>query len=411
MEAWPPVWEVRQQFAMVAVEDVAATARAALAALDATCRPRPGDRVAITAGSRGIDRIAVLLRAVADHVRACGAEPFLLAAMGSHGGGTAAGQRAVLAGYALTPEVVGCPVEAATEAREIGCTPEGVPVMCSRPACEADGIILVNRVKPHTILTGSQGSGLMKMAAIGLGGPAGANLIHAHGLAATLLPSARVVLQQLPILCGVAVVENAFDRICTLEALPPAAIEAADARLLAQARTLLPGIPFDPIDLLVVRRIGKNLSGTGMDPNVIGLHRRLGGTPTRHIDRIVALDLTPESHGNAIGVGMADLITERLRAKIDWESTAANGLTSGFFAGIKLPLALPHDRAAIAAALKGFDPERVRLVIIEDTAHLARLHVSAALAAEARQNEQLAVAAGPLPLAFSAEGDLLPFPE
>lgn len=402
----PILYQVRQQFDAQELADPAGAARAALDALPAERVPLRG-RVAITAGSRGIDHIAALLRAAAGWVRSRGGEPFVLAAMGSHGGAADAGQLAVLRGYGITEEAVGCPVRACTRSRQVGVLPDGTPLFASEAACEADAIVVVNRVKPHTILTGTQGSGLMKMIAIGLGGPAGADTLHAAGLAATVLPAARALLGRLPVRCALAIVENAFDRVCAVEAVLPEEMEAADARLLARARALLPGIPFDPIDVLVVRRMGKDISGAGMDPNVIGMHRRLGGAPEREIRRIVALDLTAGSHGNAVGVGMADVITERLRAKIDWPATYANGLTSGFLAGIKCPVALPTDREALGAALKGFRTERVRLVIIEDTAHLERMRVSVALLPEAKQDERRVVEPAGAPLAFGAVGELL----
>jgi len=405
---WPELWEVRQHFDTREIADLAAATRAALEALVPGSPWHRGGRVAITAGSRGIDRIADILRAAAAFARQRGCEPFILAAMGSHGGSTAEGQLEVLREYGITESSVGCPVRACVEAVEVGRTPAGTPVFCSRLAREVDGVLLVNRAKPHTILTGALGSGLMKMAAIGLGGPRGADAIHAAGLPENVIPAARVLLERLPILGGVGIVENAADHVCALEAVPPGEIEDADRRLLARARALLPTIPFDPIHVLVVRRMGKNLSGTGMDPNVIGMHRRLGGPPERRIDRIVALDLTPESHGNAIGVGMADLITARLRDAVEWQATYANGLTSGFFAGIKLPVALPTDREAVAAAVKGFAPETLRLVVIEDTAHLERIHVSRALLPDARAQERLAVAEAPSPLRFTPEGMLAP---
>ena len=404
------LWEVRQHLDTREIADVAGATRAALEGL-ATSHPWPrGGEVAITAGSRGIDRIVDVLRAAAEYARARGCRPFILGAMGSHGGSTAAGQMEVLRGYGITEESVGCPVRTCVESVEIGRTPEGLPVLCNRLALVADGVLLVNRVKPHTILTGELGSGLMKMAAIGLGGPRGADTIHARGLPECIVPATRVLLERLPILGGIGIVENAADRVCVLEAVPPSAIEATDRRLLALARSILPSIPFDPIHVLVTRWMGKNLSGTGMDPNVIGMHRRLGGPPERRIDRIVALDLTPESHGNAIGVGMADVITMRLRNQIDWQATYANGLTSGFFAGIKLPVALPTDREAIATALKGFPPETVRLVIIRDTAHLERMLVSPALLEEARAHPRLSIAETPTPLRFGEAGELLSVP-
>jgi hypothetical protein len=342
----------------------------------------PGMRVAITAGSRGIADIDRITAAVVAEVRRLGAEPFVVSAMGSHGGATPEGQREVLASYGITPERVGCPVIAEIDTVHLGDTADGIAVYVDRAAYEADAIVLLNRVKPHTILTGELGSGLMKIAGIGLGNPIGADSIHRLGLSRHLLPVARMVLERAPVRLGVAIVENSLDQTWKIEVVPAPQIEAADRRLLTEARALLPNIPFDPIDVLVIDTIGKNISGTGMDPNVIGMHRRIGGAPERTIERIVALDLSDESHGNANGVGMADIITERLRARIDWHATYTNALTANFLTGIKLPLACPSGQAAVALAARAFEDETIRVVRIADTAHLEYLWVSRALLAE-----------------------------
>jgi hypothetical protein len=377
----PRLARVRQRFDTSRVADI----RAALApqfARHARYAIAPGMRVAITAGSRGIADIDRITAAVAEEVRRLGAEPFVVAAMGSHGGATAAGQREVLASYGIAEERVGCPIVAEIDTVRLGATDDGIAVYVDRAAYEADAIILLNRVKPHTLLTGELGSGLMKMAGIGLGNPIGADSIHRLGLARHLLPVARMVLERAPVRLGVAIVENSLDQAWKIEVVPAAEIEAADRRLLAEARALLPNIPFDPIDLLIVDTIGKNISGTCMDPNVIGMHRRIGGPPQRAIERIVALDLSDESHGNASGVGMADIITERLRARIDWHATYTNALTAGFLAGVKLPVACPTARAAVELAARAFDAETIRAVRIVDTAHLEHMWVSPALLAE-----------------------------
>jgi hypothetical protein len=342
----------------------------------------PGMRVAITAGSRGIANIAEIIAAVADEVRMLGAEPFVIAAMGSHGGATAAGQREVLQSYGVIEERVGCPVITTTEVVPLGATDAGVTAYTNRAAYEADAIILLNRVKPHTILTGELGSGLMKMAAIGLGNPAGADSIHHMGLQQHVIPVARLVLQRAPIKLAVAIVENSLDQTWKIEAIPPDEIEEADKRLLREARALLPNIPFDPLDLLIVDQIGKNFAGTGMDPNVIGMHRRIGGPPQREIGCIVACDLSDESHGNASGVGMADVITEQLRAKIDWHATYTNGLTANNFWGVKLPVACATAREAVLLAMKPYNAASIRAVRVRNTAQLDEMWVSQALLAE-----------------------------
>jgi hypothetical protein len=377
----PRLARVRQRFDTRRVANVEAELAPQFARVAADAIG-PGMRVAITAGSRGIADIDRITAAVVAEVRRLGAEPFVVSAMGSHGGATPEGQREVLASYGITPERVGCPVIAEIDTVHLGDTADGIAVYVDRAAYEADAIVLLNRVKPHTILTGELGSGLMKIAGIGLGNPIGADSIHRLGLSRHLLPVARMVLERAPVRLGVAIVENSLDQTWKIEVVPAPQIEAADRRLLTEARALLPNIPFDPIDVLVIDTIGKNISGTGMDPNVIGMHRRIGGAPERTIERIVALDLSDESHGNANGVGMADIITERLRARIDWHATYTNALTANFLTGIKLPLACPSGQAAVALAARAFEDETIRVVRIADTAHLEYLWVSRALLAE-----------------------------
>jgi hypothetical protein len=220
------------------------------------------------------------------------------------------------------------------------------------------------------------------MAAVGLGKRSGAETLHRAGLREHLPSAARLVLERAPVRLGVAIVENALDQTCRIETVPASEIEAADRRLLAEARALLPGIPFDPIDVLILDRVGKDISGTGMDPNVIGMHRRIGGQPTRTIRTIVALDLTDASHGNANGIGMADVVTDRLRSRIDWEATYMNARTGGFLSGAKLPPACATAADAVAVAVDAFDPRTIRAVRIGDTAHLEDVWVSEALLAE-----------------------------
>ncbi|NOK64437.1 MAG: DUF2088 domain-containing protein [Chloroflexi bacterium AL-W] len=340
---------------------------------------KEGMRVAITAGSRGITHIAHIVAAVVEEVRCRGGEPFVIAAMGSHGGATADGQRTVLEGYGITEATLGCPISASMDTVCVGETTDHVSVFVDRAAHESDAIILLNRVKPHSILTGNLGSGLMKMAGIGLGKRDGADAIHTKGLAEHLIPAARLVLARAPVQLGVAIVENALHQPWKIVVVPTPAIEATDQTLLAEARAILPNIPFDPIDVLVVDQMGKNFSGTGMDPNVIGMHRRIGGTPQRSIRRIVALDLSPESHGNANGVGMADIITETLREKIDWHATYTNALTADFLSGVKIPYTCPSVWEAIALACKPFTPATIRAVRISNTAHLQQFWVSPTL--------------------------------
>ncbi len=397
----PFVARVRQRFDTSRVEDLELAVHVAVAqAADAI---RPGMRVAITAGSRGIAEIARITCYVVAEVRRLGAEPFVVTAMGSHGGATVEGQRDVLASYGITEASMGCPILATMDTVVLGHTDAGVAVHCDLAAYQADAIILLNRVKPHSILTGDMGSGLMKIAAIGLGNHVGAASIHQAGLAQHLLPVARILLEKAPIRLGIAIVENSLDQVCVLEGVLPIAIEAADKRLLSVARRLLPDLPFDDIDVLVIDQIGKNFSGTGMDANVIGMHRRNGGAATRRIARIVALSLSPESHGNANGVGMADIITQDLRDAINWPITWANALTADFLEGLKLPITCATAYDAIALAVRNHDPQQIRLCRIQNTANLAELWVSTALLADVQANPNLEVLDSPHAMVFSSE--------
>lgn len=401
----PAVLRVRQQLPLPMVTEIEGTVWRELDATIGTA-VRPGMRVAVTAGSRGIAGIGAVLRAVADWMRSKGAQPFVVAAMGSHGGATPSGQLAVLAGYGVTESSIGCRVVAEVETVEVGHTPLGCPTAMARAAWEADGVLVVNRVKPHSILRPPLGSGLMKMTALGLSGPRGADSIHSHGLEVNLIPAARILLASGKVLGGLALVENAQGRLGLIEGVAVADFEPRDQALLSHAREMMPTVPLDPLDVLVVKTIGKDISGAGMDPNVIGMHRRLGGVPEREIRRIVALGLSPRSEGNAIGVGVADIITQRLKDAIDWSSTYVNALTSDFLWGVKLPIAFPNDREAIGAALRPFQLDRVRAVFVQDTTHLETIYITVALEKEARAMPTLEIENGPEPLRFGAGGVL-----
>jgi hypothetical protein len=331
---------------------------------------------------------------------------FIRRGWGPPGAPTAEGQREVLEGYGVTEQSAGCPIRSSMDAVLVGTTPNGCPVYCDALAAQSDGILLFNRVKPHTILRGDLGSGLMKMAGIGLGKHAGAAAIHQRDVEKELIPAARIALAAEPILAGLALVENGLGQPARLEMLLPEEIEEGDKRLQRLARGYLPQLPIEPLDALIVRRMGKNISGTGVDPNVIGMQRRLGGEPDHAIRYVGALDLTDESHGNATGAGMLDAATARWRAKVDLDDTATNCITSGWLAGARLPIVMPSDRALLdlfAGLLDG--PPRI--TIASDTAHLDRLMLSEPLLEEARAHERLTLLSEPRPLAFSPDGTLL----
>lgn len=400
---------VRQHLESTRVDDVGAALAQAFDSAGVAERIGPGMSIAITAGSRGIDRIVEVLAAVAASVRRHGGIPFITTAMGSHGGATAAGQRDVLRGYGIVEAAVGCEIRSSLDVVSLGRAPNGDEVFCDRDACEADGIIVVGRVKPHSILTGELGSGLLKMTAVGLGNQRGADAIHVAGLQAHLVPCALHVIAHAPILLGIALVENPRDELALIRGVRPAEFFSADRELLAKVRSDSPSLPFDPLDVLVVDEIGKNISGAGMDPNVIGMWRRNGGAPDRQIGRIVALDLSAESHGNAVGVGMADIITERLRTKIDFGATYTNALTSNFLTGAKVPLTVAGTADAIEIACRPFAVDALRFVRIRDTAHLEYLLVSPPLLAVATTSLDIIATqtsiGGDLPADFWAQLD------
>jgi len=391
---------VRQVWDQPNISDVAAVVTDQLHRCGALQRIRPGDRVAITAGSRGIAALPSVLRAVIRQVRSCGGEPFLFPAMGSHGGGTAEGQRALLAGLGISEETMGAPILATMEVTRLGEIEEGVPVYLDAIAATADGIILVNRVKKHTNYDGSIESGLCKMAVIGMGKHAGAVAVHQHGnygLREYIPRIAEVVFERAPILAGLALVENACCGLAEIVGLAPDEIVAREPALLERAKELSAKIPFHRLDILVVERMGKEFSGTGMDCYVIG-RRRIIGEPewpeAPQIGSVVVLRLTEASHGNAVGVGLADFCTRALADAIDWGVTKANAMTSGNLERVKLPLVYDADRQALEAAAfreRSVPLNALRLACIQDTLHLGELIVSAPLAEEAGQRPDLVV--------------------
>jgi hypothetical protein len=405
----PRVALVRQRLAGERITDVASAVRQAVAQAGVAERVVPGARIAITAGSRGISHIAEIIAAIVACLRQRGAEPFIVPAMGSHGGATAPGQRAVLEGYGITEQACGAPIRATTEVVEVGRTQRGVPVYMDRLAFEADGIVVCGRVKAHTAFKAPIESGLCKMLAVGLGKQRGAETMHASGLAETIPDAATVALGTGKVLFGVAIVENAADEPYRIVAVPPEQFHETDRRLLEVSNSLLPRIPFDHLHVLIVDWIGKNISGSGMDPNVIGMWRRLGGERRPDYRRIVVRDLTPESHGNAIGIGWADFTTTRLVSAIDYQAMYTNCLTANAPDLARIPMAMPTDREAIEAAIKTATPQgSVRLARVHSTLRLEELYVSEALLPEVERNPNLEVIQAPAPMQFDAEGRLLP---
>jgi len=409
---FPRVLRVRQQFDRTEIADVPAEVKAVLAASGLAQKIRPGMSIAVTAGSRGIDRMVEILSSLVAWLKEHQAKPFLVPAMGSHGGATAEGQLALLQSLGITEASVGAPIRSSMETVLLGLV-DGLPVHLDRFAAEADGIVVVNRIKPHTSYHGPCESGLVKMLAVGLGKREGAEAVHKRGpraLRRTVPRMAEFILTQAPVLFGLALLEGAYDRLARIEAVPAGAMLGREPGLLAEAKARLPGLPFHEIDVLVVDRIGKEISGTGMDTNVIGRLNIAGEAEPDlpRIRRIVALDLSPATGGSAYGIGLADLTTERLVRKIDPALVRENALASTFLERVKVPLAFPNDREALAAALACSwceDGAKARLVRIQDTLHLAEMIVSEELAG--RSLVPLQTLSGPEPLRFDSAGNLL----
>lgn len=371
-------------------------------------------RIAVAVGSRGIDNLPRIVSGVVRFLRAKGADPFIIPAMGSHGGATADGQRAVLESLGISSQTMGVPVLSSMDTVEIPAGDLRNRIFMDRHAYQSDGVILINRVKPHTDYRASFESGLVKMAVIGLGKHEQAREIHRYGLAGLveLLPrTAERILDTGKILLGIAVVENARDQICLIKAIPPQEMIQSEPGLLNIAYDNMPSLPVDDIDILMVDQLGKNISGTGIDPNIIGRLKIPGhpDPPRPRIKMIIINDLTEESHGNAAGIGLGDIITRRLYDKIDPVSTYENVITSNFLERAKIPLVAENPRRAVEIARRAAGPllpEQERIVRIKNTLSLEEIFLSPLLVKEAR--DQLEEVLGSEEI-FDPSGELLPF--
>ncbi|NCO41803.1 MAG: hypothetical protein AUJ96_29350 [Armatimonadetes bacterium CG2_30_66_41] len=409
-QPYPKFLRVRQLFDAPVCTDLAGAVRDRLAELDLAGRVRSGQSVAITAGSRGIKNIDRILGHVVEALRGLGLEPFLFPCMGSHGGATAEGQEEVLRDYGITEAAVGAPIRATMEAVEVGRLQDyDTPVMLNTYAAEADHVVVVNRVKPHPCYGGPVQSGLMKMMMIGLGNHRGASLYHraiiTHGFTPLVYATAREVLRTCPILCGLAVLENAYDQTADLVAVRPEELIEQEERLLLRAAGLMPRLPFDEIDLLVIDEVGKNISGSGMDSNLVGRGKPIEG----RITRIYIRDLTPESHGNASGVGWADFCHQRVVDRTDVAGTYLNALTSGYPDSVATPLHLATDRECLDAALATIglpDPPAAKVVWIKNTKQVSEVAVSEAFAEAVEARPDLEPTGDLGSLAFDAAGDV-----
>jgi hypothetical protein len=409
------MFRVRQTFAGPRLDDIPAAVRAALTKLDLGRRVRPGQSVALTAGSRGIANIPVILKSAVQFLRDLGARPFLVPAMGSHGGATADGQRHILESYGITESFVGAPIRSSMEVAEIGRTPEGWPVYLDQNAAAADHIGVVARIKPHTSYHGPIESGWMKMMMIGLGKRAGAAWYHRVLLDRPFGPVVRsvgrVVRDRAPIAFGLATAENGYEQTALIDAALPADFEPAEEGLLAKAREWLAGLPFRAADLLVIDEIGKEVSGSGMDTNVVGRKRALRtDTLADQPDMryIFVRGLSPHTHGNAAGIGYADFTTTRLVRAMNYGDTVINCVTAGYPQGANLPVHYDEDRQAITAAVNILglrEPQDARIIRIKNTLRLEHVEVSEPCLKEMQPATKFEVL-GPADWTFDAAGNL-----
>lgn len=416
--ALPKMTRIQQQFEAPVLTALPATIHAELERINAASIVHPGDTVAITAGSRGVANVATAVKATADYLKTIGAKPFVIPAMGSHGGATPEGQRSVLEHYGITEETAGVPVKATMDVVELGKTELGLPVFLDRLAAEADYVVPLNRIKAHTDFNGSIESGLMKMMVIGLGKQKGANLYHRaffqYGFENVITAVGGFMLDTGRIAFGIGLLENAHEQTAKAVAMPASQLLQTERQLLVEAKSLMGRLPFDELDLLIVDWVGKNISGTGMDTNVIGrMMQNFEPEPAKPaILRIFVRDLTEESDGNATGIGLADFTTTRLVNQIDRRATYMNGITALGPQKSKIPFYYNTDKEAISVALDTIGltaPEDARVIRIESTLRLTELDISEALLEDAKLHSSLKVIGEPEPFDFDASGNLLPF--
>jgi hypothetical protein len=415
---FPNMLRLRQRFESRRLDDVAGETERQLSRLHLESSVRPGQSVAITVGSRGIANIAVITKAIVDHVRRLQAVPFIVPAMGSHGGGTAAGQREIIEGYGITEACLGCEIRASMDTVIVDTTPQGIPVHFDRHAFAADHVIVSGRVKPHTGFVGEIESGLHKMMLIGLGKHNGAKIYHRaiqeYSFLEIIRAVADVVLNRCRVIAGVAIVENAYDETALIEAVAPRDFFEREKALLELARQWMPRLPFAACDLLIIDEIGKNISGTGMDTNVIGRKYNDHAATDRddvRCKRIFVRSLTAATHGNATGIGIAEFTNRRTAESVDPEKTRINCMTGGHPTAAMMPVVYDRDCDAIEAALQTIgmiEPHQARIIQISNTLQVAEVLVSEAYRSELRGRTDLTAVGEPTPLKFDASGNLTP---
>ncbi|MFP3511433.1 lactate racemase domain-containing protein [Peribacillus sp. SIMBA_075] len=402
----PKMVKVRQKFRTPQIADVAGEVKKAIKEAGVLSRINEDDRVAIAVGSRGVADLLTLVRETVAAVKEAGGNPFIVPAMGSHGGATAEGQIDVLLQLGISEESVGAPIMSSMEVIQLDELPNGLPVYIDKLAYESDKIIVINRIKPHTAFRGPVESGLMKMITIGLGKQKGAEAAHAYSfkyMAEHVPEMAKISLAKAPIIFGLATIENAYDKPAKIVAVPAEELEEVEPGLLLEAKSLMPKIHFDSIDVLIVNELGKDISGDGMDPNITGNFATPYATGGPEVKRTVVLGLTEKTHGNANGIGMADMTTKAVMNEIEWEKGYANALTSTVTDVVKLPMFLDTQELAVKAAIKtcnAFDLNKVRVVRIKNTLEIGEIWISESMMEEALKNKNIELLSEPEELAL-----------
>ncbi len=417
MDPLPRVFKIRQKIATPRLADVEKEMNSLLDRFNLTGKVKAGERIALTAGSRGIRDKAKVLKVIVGRLKALGAKPFLVPCMGSHGGATAEGQVTMLHHLGITEEYVGAPIVSSMEVKEIGRTHFGTPVYIDAHICsQADKIIVVNRIKPHTDFDFEVESGINKMMVIGMAKHKGALMAHRltikNGYPTMLKEVQPIVLKNLPFFFGVGIIENQYDQTASLHLLEPKDFWEGEKPLLQKAKDIMPRLPFKQIDVLVADEIGKNISGSGLDPNVTGRLYFRGSPPPKEpsIMRIFVRDLTEETEGNAIGIGLADYTTHRLVKKIDMKPTMINSITGMGPECGRIPIAFDQDRDALQAAFDNsgvLDSKDLRLVWIRNTLELEFLWASEPMMAEVKANPNLEIISPPQEIPFDRNGNMV----
>lgn len=413
----PRIIEARQIFPRPLVGDIREELYKELESKKLLTNIKKGQKIAITAGSRGIANFPLILREIVIHLRAAGADPFIVPAMGSHGGATADGQLNMLIKMGITKEYIGAPIKSSMEVVQIGSTHNGLPVYLDKFAHEADGIVVVNRIKLHTSFRGRYESGLMKMLVIGLGKQKGAETCHGMGfggMAENIPAIGRVILEKKNIPFAIGIIENAYDETAKIAVLRKEEIEEEEPLLLNESKKYKGKINFDKFDVLIINEIGKNISGTGMDTNVVGRYHTAYASGGPKISKMAILDLTEKTQGNANGIGIVDFTTSKVLKKMKFDQTYPNAITSTVPDSVKIPMVLDNDRAAILAAIKTSnieDKNKVKLIIIKNTKELDRIYISESLVSEARSKENIQLIGEPREIEFDEKGNIKLFSE